>query len=153
MGYNPEEIETVFESICQEIENGSSLIAILRREDTPSTKTFYQWMDADEEKIKRYARACEIRQEALFEEIHLIADTPVEGITVTTDDKGKTTETKGDMLGHRRLQIDARKWMLGKMNPKKYGDRVVNENHNLNHNITVTKEEMKGLSDELEGEY
>lgn len=153
MAYTPEEIESVFESICVEIENGSSLIAILRREGTPSTKTFYEWMDADTEKIKRYARACERRQEALFEEIHVIADTTVEGVTITTDDKGKTTETKGDMLGHRRLQIDARKWMLGKMNPKKYGDKVVNENHNVNHNIEVTKEDLKQLGGELDNEY
>ena len=28
------------------------------------------------------------------------------------------------MLGHRRLQVDARKWMLGKLNPKKYGEKL-----------------------------
>ena len=32
--------------------------------------------------------------------------------------------TKADMIQHRRLQIDARKWVLAKMNPKKYGDKV-----------------------------
>jgi hypothetical protein len=36
------------------------------------------------------------------------------------------------MLGHRRLQIDARKWMLGKLNPKKYGDKLeVDQNTNM----------------------
>ena len=27
------------------------------------------------------------------------------------------------MIEHRRLQIDARKWLIGKMAPKKYGDK------------------------------
>jgi hypothetical protein len=153
MAYTPEQIESVFESICKEIEEGSSLIAILRRSDTPGTQTFYQWLEASEDKQKRYARACERRQEALFEEIHVIADTPVEGLTITTDDKGKSTETKGDMLGHRRLQIDVRKWMLGKMNPKKYGDKLINENHNTNVNVELSNDEFKSLSDELDSEY
>lgn len=68
------------------------------------------------------ARA-ETRQAHLFDEIIEIADTPVLG------EKRKVTEngvevTESDMIEHRRLQIDARKWALGKMNPKKYGDKV-----------------------------
>ena len=27
------------------------------------------------------------------------------------------------MIDHRRLQIDTRKWLIGKMAPKKYGDK------------------------------
>lgn len=36
-----------------------------------------------------------------------------------TEDK----TTTGDMIEHRRLQIDARKWRLSKMAPKRYGDK------------------------------
>jgi hypothetical protein len=28
------------------------------------------------------------------------------------------------MLGHRRLQIDARKWIASKLKPKKYGEKL-----------------------------
>ena len=31
------------------------------------------------------------------------------------------------MIEHRRLQIDARKWLIGKMAPKKYGDKQAHE--------------------------
>jgi hypothetical protein len=31
------------------------------------------------------------------------------------------------MIEHRRLQIDARKWLIGKMAPKKYGDKQTHE--------------------------
>jgi hypothetical protein len=40
---------------------------------------------------------------------------------------GKTETIKGDMIEHRRLQVDARKWMAARLAPKKYGDRVTNE--------------------------
>ena len=60
-----------------------------------------------------------------------IADTPIEGEKTKTIDgpDGKKTEvTTGDMIDHRKLQVDARKWALARMNPKKYGDKV-----DLNH--------------------
>jgi hypothetical protein len=70
----------------------------------------------------------ELRQEKIFEEILEIADTPKEGIKKKETDKGVEITT-GDMIQHRRLQVDARKWMLGKMNPKKYGDKLETDNN------------------------
>ena len=32
--------------------------------------------------------------------------------------------TSDDTIQHRRLQVDSHKWMLGKMNPKKYSDKI-----------------------------
>ena len=32
--------------------------------------------------------------------------------------------TKADMIEHRRLQIDARKWVAAKLRPKVYGDEL-----------------------------
>ena len=63
------------------------------------------------------------RADVLFEEIVTIADTPVEGTKIKETPKGTVIET-GDMTDHRRLQIDARKWVVAKMQPKKYGDRL-----------------------------
>ena len=124
MAYTTKEIEKIFNSICNRIELGESLRKILKEDSMPSSRTFFKWVDLDEEKVKQYARACELRADILFEEMIEIADTPIEGVVIETDDNGRTKEKKGDMLGHRRLQIDARKWILSKMNPKKYGDKL-----------------------------
>jgi len=43
--------------------------------------------------------------------------------TKTTPD-GKVEVTTGDMVERTRLQIDARKWLLSKLRPEKYGDRI-----------------------------
>lgn len=108
-------------------ENGKSVRSILNganRDILPSNVTFCEWLSKDEELAKQYARATELRAELLFEEILEIANNTIEGKVIETDESGRTKEKVGDMLGHRRLQIDARKWMLGKLNPKKYGDKI-----------------------------
>lgn len=116
-------------------ENGKSVRSILNganREILPSNVTFCEWLSKDEKLAKQYARATELRADILFEEILEIANTTIDGKVIETDESGRTKEKVGDMLGHRRLQIDARKWMLGKLNPKKYGDKLeVDQNTNM----------------------
>ena len=123
MAYSKEQIEETFNSILQDIEHGYALRTVLKNADNPSSRTFYKWLDEDEVKVKQYVRACEARAEQIFEDILNIADTTEEGVTTKETENGIETTT-GDMIQHRRLKVDARKWMLGKMNPKKYSDKI-----------------------------
>ena len=123
MAYSNEQIETIFKEICRQMsEEGKSLRKVLIQEGMPYSEVFYKWIDEDEEKTKQYARACEQRQDGIFEDIITIADTTQTGTTTKTTEKGGVETTEGDMIQHRRLQVDARKWILSKMNPKKYGE-------------------------------
>lgn len=124
MAYKKDEIEKIFNSICDKIEDGKPVRQILKEKGMPSSQTFFEWLEEDRIKSKRYAHATEIRADVIFDEIFEIADNTIEGIVIETDDHGRTKEKKGDMLGHRKLQIDARKWVLSKMQPKKYGDKL-----------------------------
>lgn len=116
MAYKSEEIEAIFEKILVKIESGQSLRSILREEDMPSSRTFFQWVDSDESKIKRYARATEIRSEMKFESIQ---DDYLE--------KPQRDPESGRIdpawVNLQRLKIDAKKWELAKLMPKKYGDK------------------------------
>ena len=50
----------------------------------------------------------------------------------------------GDMVERARLQIDARKWLLSKMRPDKYGDRVItagDASAPVEHRLTVVYED------------
>lgn len=71
----------------------------------------------------QYARAREVGLDELAEEALEIADTPQEG-EETEDDGEKVKVKRGDMLGHRKLQVDTRKWLLSKLAPKKYGEKT-----------------------------
>ena len=72
-------------------------------------------MDKYEEKSKLYARACEFRADAIFEEILEISN---------HTEEDHTPFTGSNVIQRDRLKIDARKWMLAKMQPKKYGDKL-----------------------------
>lgn len=112
-----------FEAICKDvIEHNKSFNKAIA--DAGSTRTtFYKYLINNEEAQAIYKYAREIRCDTLFEEIIDIADTPEMGIVIKTD--GTRTETReGDMTDHRRLKIDARKWVVARMMPQKYGDRI-----------------------------
>lgn len=93
--------------------------------------TIFRWLaDGEHEVFKeQYAKSREIGLEVHADIILEIADTPLEGVETKVDGNGTVIEMKrSDMLGHRKLQIDSRKWILSKLLPKKYGDRL-----DLNH--------------------
>ena len=115
-------LETALE-ICARLAEGQSLRAICRDETMPDARTVFRWLEVDEDFRQQYARAREAQADALADEIVDIADTPQLGKkTKTTTDGVEVTE--GDMIEHRRLQVDARKWTAAKLRPKKYGERI-----------------------------
>lgn len=115
MAYSEKKLNDTFLNIIQRIELGESLRAILRDKDMPSRTLFYQWLRDDKDKVDQYARATEVRADAIFDEIFEIAD----------NSEGDDAAFVGVNRIHRhKLQIDARKWALSKMNPKKYGERL-----------------------------
>lgn len=124
MAYSAEEIENIFEEILEYIEAGKSLRSILLSSDMPSSRTFFKWLDEDKDKVKRYARATEIRAENIFEDMLEIADDGTNDyMTITKGDLEYNVEDK-EVTNRSRLRIDVRKWMLSKMQPKKYGDKL-----------------------------
>lgn len=120
MAYSQE----IADAICARLAEGESLNAICQTEGMPAESTVRSWaLDDVEGFAAKYARAREIGYERLADEILRIADTPQPGTKTVSKATGIET-TEGDMIEHRRLQVDARKWMLAKMLPKKYGDKV-----------------------------
>ena len=103
------------ESICKDIESA------------PSARTVYKWLEGDEELVQRYARAKESQLQVLADQLVDLADTDriCEKITVKAD--GSREVVILDQVERTKLQIDTRKWLLAKLNPKKYGDKVQQE--------------------------
>lgn len=121
MAYLEENKNKILESIFGDIEDGSSLRKCLKKEGI-SSKTFFSWIDNDLEKVKQYTRACELRAEALVDEMFEIADD-------SERDKIFNEITGFEMTNHEaiqrsKLKVDTRKWLVGKLNPKKYSDKL-----------------------------
>ncbi|MGY3690527.1 hypothetical protein ACVIGA_000607 [Bradyrhizobium sp. USDA 3240] len=81
---------------------------------------FVQPLPNDEAFKDQYARAMEHRNDAGTDEI----------INITDDASNDWWETKfgpklnRDAAERSKLHVEARKWLMGKSQPKKYGDRV-----------------------------
>jgi hypothetical protein len=97
--------QDIKDRICEQIAEGRSLRAICQDEGMPVSSTVFKTLAADAEFAEQYARAREAQADALFDEVLEIADS-----TNQADD--------------RRVKIDARKWMAGKLRPKVYGDKI-----------------------------
>jgi len=119
MAYSEEKKQECFDYIISEITSGKSLRYALDTNGMPSSQTFYIWLEEDEEKSKQYARACESRELLLLDQILEIADKQGEDIIET--DNGPVTNH--NIIQRNKLQIEARQWVLGKLNPSKYGNK------------------------------
>lgn len=120
------------DDICERIAIGESLRGICGDDGMPHAGTVCRWLARHESFREQYARAREAQADALFDDILHIADTPVEGVKTKTKEDGSVETQTGDMIEHRRLQVDARKWMASKLQPKKYGDKITQEHTGAN---------------------
>lgn len=113
--------------ICKRLAEGESLREICRDPHIPHRETVTKWATADVQGFAvRYAEARDSYLDLMADETLAIADTPQLG------EKTKSTALgvevmEGDMIEHRRLRVDTRKWYLSKLAPKRYGDRLAHE--------------------------
>ncbi len=146
MAYSKTQIESIFKEICKQIsEEGKPIRKVLLQEGMPKNETFYKWLDEDEEKAKQYMRACKKRADVIFEEIVTIADDQ-ESDTYKNQDGVEVINH--NVINRSRLRVDARKWVVSKMNPKKYGDRI-EQDITLKGTLNYTTEERDKKIKEL----
>jgi hypothetical protein len=114
-----DKLEKLFNEIISDIsENGMSAISAMKGK--MSSATFYDLIK-DNERLNKYARATELRAEKLADEMLEIADN-FEHDIITTEDGRKVIDNA--VVNRDRLRVDSRKWLLAKLHPKKYGDKI-----------------------------
>jgi hypothetical protein len=123
--------------ICERLANGESLRAMCEDDDMPDKATVFRWLAFHEDFRDRYALAREAQADALFDDILSIADDGRnDWMEKTSQDGGNMGwQENGEALRRSQLRIDARKWMAGKLRPKKYGEKI---DVNVDGNITLT---------------
>jgi hypothetical protein len=110
--------------ICRRIAEGESLRAICRKKDMPNRSQVFESLAGDRKFADQYERARQMQAEGFADEIIELADKSRRGKKEKLVEGGKSEVTTGDMVERSKLQIDARKWVLSKLLPKKYGDRL-----------------------------
>jgi len=119
--YTEEEKNERFEEICLRIEQGEALRNILQFGRPPLSQPLFYEMLKQEDKNTRYARAREVFADRMFEEIIEIADERNADVNIGDDGK---MYIDGEAIQRSRLRVDTRKWVLSKLQPKKYGDKL-----------------------------
>lgn len=99
--------------ICEMVADGQSINKISKMPGMPARSTILKWFRDVPEFSDMYIRAKEIGFEVLADEIIDLADAP--------------ENIKKEELNRHHLMIETRKWLLAKLQPRKYGERLTQE--------------------------
>ena len=116
----------LFPKIIQGLISGESLNALCRKPGMPSKPTVLRWLAASEEFCAQYARAKAIGAEAMAEDLLEIVDDGRNDWMerLGPDGQGTGWVLNGEAVRRSQLRADTRKWLLSKLAPKKYGEKL-----------------------------
>lgn len=106
--------------ICRRIAFGKSLRSVCRDDDMPEGSTVFKWLHDKPDFAEQYTRACEERSEAFGEDILEISDDGRNDWMTANGHKMPNRE----VLERSKLRVETRKWLMAKMKPRKYGEKV-----------------------------
>lgn len=111
--------------ICESLMIGRSLRKICEREDMPHIVTIMRWLAQDKSDFCiQYAHARQVQAEYLLDEALDIADESFNDIEIVDGNE----RVNNEVIQRSKLRIDTRKWMIEKLAPKKYGNKVEVDN-------------------------
>jgi len=110
----------LFADLCARIADGATLPQACRAEGVTACSIVFRWMGKYPKAAEMYARAREARAELHAEEIIAISD----------DSSNDWMQIEGkNVIDHEHIQrsklrVDTRRWLLSKLVPKQYGDKM-----------------------------
>jgi hypothetical protein len=116
--------QEIADAICERIANGESLRSICGDDGMPDKANVFRFLGKNAEFRDQYARARESQADALFDEILSIADDGSNDWMLRKFGDDERWVENGEALRRSQLRVEARKWMAGKLKPKKYGEKL-----------------------------
>lgn len=123
--YSPE----LASKVCAELAMGKSLRSVCKDDALPCAATIFNWLRVHPEFLEQYTRAKEESADAMAEECLDIADDGTNDYMERLDKDGECVgyQLNGEHVQRSRLRVETRKWLMSKMKPKKYGEKIVQE--------------------------
>ena len=112
------------DKICEQLAIGDSLRTACKGDDMPSVATVFNWFRKYPDFLEQYARAKQESADAMAEEILDISDNGSNDWMEVNYGETEAWKTNGEALQRSRLRVDTRKWLMAKMKPKKYGEKL-----------------------------
>jgi hypothetical protein len=117
LAYNSEAADRV----CELLIEGLSLRKICEMEGMPSRRAIFYWLEKNEEFRQRYELARGLQAEAMSHELLEIADDSSKDFIITEDGREVVNH---EAINRSRLRVDTRKFLMSKLLPRKYGDKI-----------------------------
>jgi len=141
--YTDADKRKIADKVFRLMETGMPLGKSCKETGVPKA-TVQGWIAADTAIAGQYALAREALLEHWAEEV----------VTVADDDPAQVVDQNGvarydsAAVQHQRLRVDSRKWVLSKLKPKQYGDKITNEHTGVDGGpIALAAVDLKNLSD------
>lgn len=93
----------------------------------PSLASIFLWISKYPEFSEQYAKAKQTGLEALAEDLLEISDDGQNDWMQNNDPENPGYRLNGEHIQRSKLRVDTRKWLLSKLVPKKYGEKVTQE--------------------------
>ncbi len=142
--YTDKEKDKLIDKVCDMMSTGVPCGKSCEKVGVPKS-TFLGWTKAGGRAADRYALARDEMIHSLAEDVLLIADKD----PVSVVDNNGIARYDSAAVQHQRLRVDSRKWLLSKMMPKVYGDKVAQEHSGVDGGpINIASLNLKNLTDE-----
>lgn len=117
--------QEIADTISERLSLGESLRSICRDETMPSQSMVFRWLASKPEFREQYAHAREVQADSWADDIIEIADDS--SGDVIRDPESGNERFNSEFAARSRLRVDTRKWLMARMAPKKYGDKITQE--------------------------
>lgn len=153
MGRPSDYTEELTDVICSRVSMGESLRSVCRDPEMPSPETVYRWFRLYPEFRDQYARAKEDSADSHEDMIIDISDNP-QGQPVIDDDGKPLLDADGNVvtvinnvaIQHASLRVNSRKWAASKLKPKKFGEKVQQDNTHSYDLSNLSDEELHAIA-------
>lgn len=142
LGRPSEYTKEIGDKICERIASSSDSLRVICHEVGVSYSSLKRWLldEVNEDFRTQYARAKEDQADYMCEEMIDIADDNTRDIKKIMKG-GQVIEMEDvEVTNRSKLRIETRKWLAGKLKPKKYGEKVQTE-----HSGTVGIAQITGM--------
>lgn len=119
--------QEIADKLCDLISSSNRGVAFHCKDKSVNVapSTIYKWLSENKPFSEQYARAREAQADFLAEEILEISDHSDKDTVIIYDKAGNAIPVEDKEWTNRsRLRVESRKWLAGKLKPKKYGDKL-----------------------------
>lgn len=112
------------DEICQRMAEGETLTEICRSPGMPAFFSVHRWAGRHPEFGEAFACAREAQAHRWAEEVIEISDDSRNDWITRETERGEEITVNHEHISRSKLRVDTRKWLLARVLPKTYGDKV-----------------------------